>query len=142
VLSTSFGGISDPDYAALRAQHAPPDLADWPTVDKELGKSYREANPEGVKRFLEMENGSYKPDGGRQSMREPLTFDRVGSISVPTLVIAADEDVHAPPPVMRRIADAIPNARFEVITGAGHSAYWEQPDLWNRLILEHFASAT
>ena len=135
VLSTSFGGISDPEYAALRQQHIPPDLASWPTVEKELGKTYRASNPEGVARFLEMEASGYRPDGARQSLRQPQTLQRLGTISAPMLVIAGDEDVYAPPPVMQAIADAIPGARFEVVHGAGHSAYWEQPAVWNGLIL-------
>ncbi len=140
VLSTSFGGLIDPEYAALRATHAPPDLASWPTVEKELGPTYRAANPEGVAGFLKMEASGYKPDGARQSHRQPVTFDRISKIAVPTLVIAADEDVHAPPPVMQALAAAIPDARFEVIAGAGHSAYREQPTAWNGLILTFCAS--
>jgi pimeloyl-ACP methyl ester carboxylesterase len=141
VLSTSFGGLTDPEYTAIRTAHVPSDLASWPTVEKELGKTYRAANPEGTARFLEMEHAGYKPDGARQSLREPLTLDRISKITVPTLVIAGDEDVYAPPPVMQALAAAIPNARFEVIAGAGHSAYWEQPTAWNTLILDFCAAA-
>jgi pimeloyl-ACP methyl ester carboxylesterase len=136
VLSTSFGGISDPEYVELRKAYIPPDLATWPTVEKELGKTYRASNPEGVARFLDMEASGYKADGARQSLRQPQTLQRLGTIAVPILVIAADEDVYAPPPVMQAISAAIPGARFEVVAGAGHSAYWEQPVVWNRLILD------
>jgi pimeloyl-ACP methyl ester carboxylesterase len=86
-----------------------------------------------------MEASGYRPDGARQSLRAPLTLERIAKISVPALVIAGDEDVYAPPPVMQALANAIPNARFEVIAGAGHSAYWEQPTAWNRLILDFLA---
>jgi 2-succinyl-6-hydroxy-2,4-cyclohexadiene-1-carboxylate synthase len=86
-----------------------------------------------------MEAAGYRPDSGRQSLRAPLTLERIAKISVPTLVIAGDEDVYAPPPVMQALGSAIPNARFEVIAGAGHSAYWEQPAAWNRLILDFLA---
>src|SRR5690606_18332440 len=48
VISTSFGGISDPEFAAFRAQHVRPDLRSLPTVEKELGATYRATNPEGV----------------------------------------------------------------------------------------------
>jgi pimeloyl-ACP methyl ester carboxylesterase len=137
VLSTSFGGLTDPEYTALRAVYVPADLASRPTVEKELGSTYRKADPEGVKRFLEMEHDSYRGDGARQPLGRPMTLERVATISVPTLVISADEDVYAPPPVMGAIADHIPGARFEIVTGAGHSAYWEQPEAWNALIL-HF----
>jgi pimeloyl-ACP methyl ester carboxylesterase len=37
---------------------------------------------------------------------------------------------------MRQMADRIPGCAFEVIEGAGHCAYWEQPDAWNRIVIE------
>ena len=135
ILSTSFGGLTDPEYTALRAVYVPADLAARPTVEKELGATYRKADPEGVERFLAMEHDSYRGDGARQPLGRPLTLDRVSKITVPTLVISADEDVYAPPPVMGAIADRIPGARFEIVSGAGHSAYWEQPEAWNALVL-------
>ena len=135
VISTSFAGISDPEFAAFRAAHVRPDLATMPTEEKELGDSYRASNPDGVRRFHAMEQGSYKPDGARQALRQPTTLSRLETMKAPTLVIAADEDAYAPPPVMRAFADRIPGAEFAVIQGAGHSAYWEQPEAWNRLVV-------
>jgi pimeloyl-ACP methyl ester carboxylesterase len=136
VVSTSFGGLTDPEYATLRSRYVPADLNSRPVEERELGATYRAANPEGVRRFLVMEAGSYRGDGARQSLRRPMTLDRVGGIRVPSLIIAADEDLYAPPPVMRAFAERIPGARFEVIEKAGHCAYWEQPEVWNALILD------
>ncbi|MEM9902758.1 MAG: alpha/beta fold hydrolase [Pseudomonadota bacterium] len=45
----------------------------------------------------------------------------------PTLVIAADEDAFCPLEDMRRMAEAIPGARFDVIEESGHMAPVEQP---------------
>ena len=142
VISTSFGGISDPDFAAFRAKHVRPDLATMPTVEKELGVSYRASNPEGVRRFHDMEQGSYKPDGARQALRQPTTLARLETMQVPTLVIAGDEDAYAPPPVMQKFAERIPGAEFAVLNGAGHSAYWEQPQAWNQLVQDFFQKHT
>jgi 3-oxoadipate enol-lactonase len=136
VVSTSFGGLTDPEYAALRSRYVPADLNSRPVEERELGATYRAANPEGVRRFLAMEAGSYRGDGARQSLRQPMTLDRVATIRVPSLIIAAEEDLYAPPPVMRAFAERIPGARFEVIEKAGHCAYWEQPEVWNALILD------
>ena len=136
VISTSFGGLTDPEFAAFRAKHVRPDLASLPTEEKELGASYRASNPEGVRRFHAMEQGAYKPDGKRQSLRQPTTLARLESMKVPTLVIAGDEDAYAPPPVMKLFADRIAGAEFAVLEGVGHSAYWERPEAWNRLVVD------
>jgi pimeloyl-ACP methyl ester carboxylesterase len=140
VVSTSFGGLTDPEFTAMRARHVRPDLAQLPTVEKELGASYRASNPEGVKRFEAMEHGSYKGDGARQPLRTPTTLRRLESMRVPTLIIAGDEDAYAPPPVMQAFAERIPDAEFRVIAGAGHSAYWEKPGAWNETVRD-FLSA-
>ncbi len=142
VLSTSFGGLTDPEFAAFRAQHVRPDLASLPTVEKELGASYRAANPEGVHRFEAMENGAFRADGQRQSLRQPTTLTRLETMRVPSLVIAGDEDAYAPPPVMQKLAEHIPGAEFAVLSGVGHSAYWEQPEAWNRLVQDFLQKHT
>jgi 3-oxoadipate enol-lactonase len=139
VISTSFGGLTDPEFAAFRARHVRPDLATMPTIEKELGDSYRAANPEGVHRFEAMEQGAYKPDGSRQALGQPTTLARLEGMQVPTLVNAGDEDAYAPPPVMKLFADRITGAEFEVLEGVGHSAYWERPEAWNQLVQRFLA---
>jgi pimeloyl-ACP methyl ester carboxylesterase len=137
VVSTSFGGLTEPEFTALRGRYVDPDVSRRPVEERELGATYRRKNPEGVRRFLAMEAASsYRPAGSRQELGQPTTFARLESISVPTLLVAGAEDVLAPPPIMRSIADHVPGSRFEVIEGAGHCAYWEQPDAWNALILD------
>ena len=41
--------------------------------------------------------------------------------------------------MMRLVAEHIPGCRFETVSEAGHAAFWEQPDIWNRLVLEFIA---
>ncbi|HLF79894.1 MAG TPA: alpha/beta hydrolase, partial [Dehalococcoidia bacterium] len=105
VLSTSFGGLTDPEFTAERAKHIAPDLTSRPVVERELGATYRGANPEGTQRWLGMEQSSYKGDGARQRLRRPTTLTRLETMRVPAMVIAADEDAYAPPPVMKLLAD-------------------------------------
>jgi pimeloyl-ACP methyl ester carboxylesterase len=47
---------------------------------------------------------------------------------VPTLLLAGDEDAFFSIEALREVAAAIRGARLEVIAGAGHSPYWEEPD--------------
>jgi pimeloyl-ACP methyl ester carboxylesterase len=56
-------------------------------------------------------------------------------IAVPTLVLVGEEDIITPPAEARAMADAIPNARLEVIPGAGHLAPYENPAAANAAIL-------
>ncbi len=60
-------------------------------------------------------------------------------IKTPTLVMAGDADLYAPPALIRRIADHIPGAQFIAIPEAGHSIWWEVPDTFNRAVLTFIA---
>jgi 3-oxoadipate enol-lactonase len=64
------------------------------------------------------------------------TSERLGGISVPTLVIHGDEDRLLGPNNGREIASLIP-ARLELLEGVGHMFWWEQPQRSAELIREH-----
>jgi 3-oxoadipate enol-lactonase len=60
-------------------------------------------------------------------------------IQAPTLVIAGADDPATPPDAHAKvIADAIPDARLEVIPDAAHLAVVEQHETVTRLLLDHF----
>ena len=57
-------------------------------------------------------------------------------MQVPVLVISGEADLLSPPALMRLFAQHIPDCQFVTVPEAGHAAFWEQPDIWNRLVLE------
>ncbi|NOU99588.1 alpha/beta fold hydrolase [Paenibacillus planticolens] len=70
------------------------------------------------------------------------SVDLLGSISVPTLVIAGEQDPVAPPDVMKKMADAIRGASFHAIPAASHLTPMEKPEAFNALLLEFLQSVT
>ncbi len=69
-------------------------------------------------------------DAYRSMMLALVGFDlkaALGRISVPTLVLSGSKDGNAPAPMMRRMADAIPAARYVELDGCGHLANLERP---------------
>jgi pimeloyl-ACP methyl ester carboxylesterase len=48
-------------------------------------------------------------------------LDRLGEISAPALVIAGEQDLFSPPWQCREVAERIPGARYELLTGPGSS---------------------
>ncbi|MET0401002.1 MAG: alpha/beta hydrolase, partial [Cystobacter sp.] len=61
---------------------------------------------------------------------------RLGEIRCPTLVIQGSEDVAVRPEQSRAAAGLIPNARYELIEGAGHWSNRQCPERINALISE------
>ena len=55
------------------------------------------------------------------------------SLSVPTLVIHGEHDL-VPEESSRRIAGAIPGARFERIENSGHFSYLDAPEALERVV--------
>lgn len=58
--------------------------------------------------------------------QEPL-WERLATIEAPTLILAGGSDAKFSA-IGRRLCEAIPNARFVQIDGAGHSAHLECPE--------------
>ncbi len=73
----------------------------------------------------------------RASMKLLVTFDLradLGTIDVPTLVLAAEHDASAPAPMMKRMAERIPAAVYAEIADAGHLANLERPTNFNQTL--------
>ena len=60
----------------------------------------------------------------------------LGAVACPTLLIHGGADAAVPVSLARSIADAMPNARLELIPGGGHRPDIRTPELVNPLLLE------
>jgi len=72
---------------------------------------------------------------GMLAQRDSRVIDGIPSITVPTLVIVGDQDQPFLAPC-EYMAKKIPGARLEVIAGAGHSSNLDQPEAFNRVLLD------
>jgi pimeloyl-ACP methyl ester carboxylesterase len=138
VIANSIGGVQDEDYLELQRRLRPkPQFDALPSEVRELGPAYRAANPEGVRRWKELEHAS-RPDGvaSLPSTVNRITFSLLETLQVPTLLITGDADLYTPPPVLQLFQDRIKNSQSLVLPQCGHSAYWEQPELFNRAVLD------
>ena len=67
-------------------------------------------------------------------------MDRLNEIRCPTLIIHGEKDSLVPIAAAREAAQRIPNARLEVIQGAGHWPMRERPQVFNQLLIDFFSS--
>ena len=54
-------------------------------------------------------------------------WSRLGELSMPALILSGDEDPIAPPACGQQLAQAMPYARFELVSQCGHLPALEQP---------------
>jgi len=137
VIANSIVGVQDEEYVALMKRLRPSPQFDALPVDvRELGPSYRAANPEGTRRWKELAGHIDTP-----KTRNRITFAALETIETPTLLLTGDADLYSPPPVLELFQRRIRNARSIVVPACGHSAFWEQPEAFNRAVLDFVASA-
>lgn len=138
VMANSIGGVQDEEYLELGRRLRPASFNALPPDLRELGPSYRAANPDGTRRWLEMEAAS-RPQGSgapAQPLKNRMTFGLLETVGVPTLLLTGGADMYAPPPLLRLFAAKIKGSESVIVPEAGHSSYWEQPEVFNRAVLD------
>ena len=138
VVACSGGPLQrDPEYMAIGSRYGRiPEFQSLPAWFREIGPTYRVANPEGVDRWIQIEEASRQKASQQEQIRNHFTLKLLETIQVPTLMLAGGADLYAAPPRMRTMASRISNCQFALVPEAGHAAYWEQPETWNRLVLD------
>lgn len=151
-IANSIGGVQDNEYADMGRRIRPPQFNQLPLEFRELGPSYRAANPDGVKRWLTLSGeGSGAPapggaapggppapagpPGGIGNSPHAVTWAKLEAFRVPTLLLTGDADLYTPPSVLRMFTARMKHAESAVIAESGHSSYWENPETFNRTVL-------
>jgi pimeloyl-ACP methyl ester carboxylesterase len=135
VIADNSAGVRDGDIAKAANNIRPKDFDDMPVEFRELGPSYRAANPEGARLWTELAHKAVTGRDFRQGVANEMTTARLEGMKVPTLLITGDADLITPPSIMRMVAQHIPGSDISIVAESGHSAYWEQPDIFNRAVL-------
>jgi pimeloyl-ACP methyl ester carboxylesterase len=135
VVAASTGSVSDREIQDFIARIDIPGIRSLPAYYREVSASYRGANAEGTKRWIEIEQHAQQPNAPAQPLRSPNTFAKLAGIPTRTLVVAADADLLAPPALMRLWARHVKDAQWVTVPDAGHALAWEQPDVFNDIVL-------
>ena len=141
-VANSIGGVQDEEYLALgRRLRGFPQFDALPVEVRELGPSYRAADAAGTARWVELSRRSRTARAlpSPQTFRNRITFARLETMRVPTLLVSGGADLYSPPPMMRLYADHVRGAQTLVVPEAGHSAFWENAELFNRSLLAFLA---
>jgi 3-oxoadipate enol-lactonase len=57
-------------------------------------------------------------------------------LTMPALCIIGEEDALMPLPLIRELAQSLPDCRLITIPHCGHSTYFECPDVFNQAVLQ------
>jgi pimeloyl-ACP methyl ester carboxylesterase len=135
VIAASTGKFAEKEMEEFTARIEIPELRKLPAVYREVGASYRGANPDGTKRWIDIDAHARQPGATEQPLRTPNTFAKLEANAAPMLVIAADADLLAPPALMRLWVKHVKDHEWAIVPDAGHAIAWEQPDAFNEKVL-------
>src|SRR5258708_15527989 len=139
VIADNSAGVRDGEIAKAAGSIRMPGFDDKPGEFRELGASYRAANPAGAKLWTELAHKAVTGGDFRQRVANEMTTAKLEGMKVRTLLITGDADLITPPSIMRMVAQHIPGSEIVIAPESGHSTYWERPDIFNRSILSFIA---
>jgi pimeloyl-ACP methyl ester carboxylesterase len=138
-IADNATGVRDGEIAQAANNIRTKGFDDMPVEFRELGPSYRAANPEGARIWTELAHKAVTGADYRQPVANEITTAKLEAMKVPTLLITGDADLITPPSILRMVAQHIPGSEISIVPEAGHSTYWEQPDIFNRAVLGFLA---
>ena len=105
------------------------------SIRKLLGSNPRKGAYEELVESIDM----IRDESYRKTLEASVAQDRdapIENIRVPTQIVAGEEDHVYSPELARAMANRIPGAKLVLMKGAGHLANLEQPDVFNKLLLD------
>jgi pimeloyl-ACP methyl ester carboxylesterase len=85
VVAGSTGQFAEKETRDFTARVEIPELRKQAAVYREVGPSYRGVNPEGTKRWIEIEEHAQQPGAPSQPLRTPNTFAKLSTVTMPIL---------------------------------------------------------
>ncbi|MET9994992.1 alpha/beta hydrolase [Streptomyces mutabilis] len=141
-LVNSQMGIDEPDFQATLTRLRPPEFTALPHAFKELGPSYRAVDPEGVHAWEAIAERSLAGRSiPRPKLANRITWDRLETMRVRTLLTAGDADLYMPPPMAKEVLEHLPHAGSLTFSEVGHAPHWERPGAFNSRLLQFLAGA-
>ena len=134
VLASSMMGIVEPDYVRAMTALRPKAFEELPLAVQEIGPSYRAANPAGLAEWNARHERATRRAPAR--LHNKFTWDALGNLKTPVLLVTGDADLWIPPYMLRQVAAKMPGSQVVVVPEAGHNIQWEQPDAFNEAVLK------
>src|SRR5262249_35586046 len=92
VVACAVGGVADESYVKLTTEMRSKGFDDLPAEFREVGPSYRAANPDGTKVWMALEKKAVTANRFGPENANKITFAKLETLKVPTLVMAGDAD--------------------------------------------------
>jgi pimeloyl-ACP methyl ester carboxylesterase len=143
VMCDTLGGITAPGRFKERQEEVRKATQDLSQADRVVARSFQQREPARTQLYLELASfnatNRFTLRGGGPS--EPPTPEQLAGLKMPILFLVGQEDVLAPPDIVRMGQEMVPGSQFVEIPNAGHSAYFERPEVFNETLCNFLKTA-
>ncbi|MCL6646565.1 MAG: alpha/beta hydrolase [Dehalococcoidia bacterium] len=138
VLAGTNGGAVTEEVRRLQDEYKASLPPDSTLNDRALERDFAQLDP--AKEFLYRSINRLNPKRPRDFLAVPAGYrgssaERLAASGIPVLFLVGERDAIIPPHITRLCHEAVPGSRYQVIEGAGHSAYFEKPAEFNAVVM-------
>ena len=106
-----------------------------------ISPTFVERDPARAFLYQELNTFHTPPKVGASLTGDAVAHKDLDATGVPVLVITSTDDVQFPPHLVIDSAQLLANASIVEVAGAGHSTYFERPDLYNDALIAFIEKA-
>ena len=143
VLTNTIGNLTSPELVSLRQSLATSRPAASADLSKSaIGAGFQQNNRAGSFLYAQILglNPPRAADFTRSLNMLPTPLEDYARSGVPTLFITGDEDAISWPEPSQLAHSQLPGSRLLRVPGAGHSVYFERPEVFNQAVREFLAT--
>ncbi|MDR3513376.1 MAG: alpha/beta hydrolase [Caulobacteraceae bacterium] len=140
VHADSLAGVRLPSPYDERLRKVNTETFGLSQAERVLGPVIRERDPEHTFLYLQIASFNSVTLKTVKGQPEPWTPADLAVTGVPVMFVVGEDDIICPPDLVRAMHEMTPGSRLEVIPGAGHSAYFEAHQDFNRRVLDFLDS--
>lgn len=140
VVAGNALGIAGGEIRETANRVRPKEWSLLPAWFRELGPSYRAGNPKGTRHWIDLESMVPQWDDVKPHFAREITTEMLATLPMPILLMTGDCDMSTPAALMRRIGELIGPKRVAIVPEAGHSIYWERPEVFNDEVMSFIKS--
>ena len=139
VLADTLVGLDLPDDIAARMKALAKTTDGLTQLQRVLGPTFLNAQP--VQSYLYTALASFNDTNVKtlRGVQQSVSPTALGASNVPVLFVAGAEDVLFPPEEIHAVQKLTAGSDYLEIAAAGHSAYFEQPAIFNRDVYDWLA---
>ncbi len=141
VMADTVGGMNVPEVLAEQRNWAATRTASGEIGFRAVSPLFVERNPNLANLYLQISRTNpprHMPPGGLPDGPGP---EELANLDIPTLFFVGEDDQISPPQVIAAGARAIPGSKLLRVPEAGHSVYFEKPDIFNFEVLRFMQNA-